>query len=62
MASDTLQEAIRNLDQATTTPELIQATQAICALQDPDAATALIKVLGFNNPGVASVATQGLIA
>ena len=62
MASDTLQQAIRNLDQATTTPELIQATQAICALQDPDAATTLIKVLGFNNPGVASVATQGLIA
>jgi phycocyanobilin lyase beta subunit len=54
--------AILALDSATTTPELVAATQTICGLKDLEAAPTLIKVLGFNNPAVGAVATQGLIA
>jgi len=61
MTSTALADAIRHLDQARSTPELVQATRALCALQDPEAADTLINVLGFNNPAVAAVATQGLI-
>ena len=61
MTSTALADAILHLDRASNTPELVQATCALCALQDPEAAETLIKVLGFNNPAVAAVATQGLI-
>lgn len=62
MPSVALDSAIRHLDDARTTPELVRATKAICALKDPAAAPTLIKVLGYNNPAVAAVATQGLVA
>ena len=61
MTSAALSDAIRNLDRASSTPELVQATRALCALGDPEATETLVKVLGFNNPAVAAVATQGLI-
>lgn len=61
MATAELTAAFARLDQATSTAELVQATRAIASLQDPEAAETLIKVLGFNNPAVASVATEGLI-
>ena len=61
MATAELQAAFARLDQATSTPELVKATRALASLQDPGAAETLIKVLGFNNPAVASVATEGLI-
>ena len=62
MSSSALQKAILALDRATTTSELVEATQTICGLKDLEAAPTLIKVLGFNNPAVGAVATQGLIA
>ena len=61
MATAELKAAFARLDQATSTPELVKATRALASLQDPRAAETLIKVLGFNNPAVASVATEGLI-
>ena len=61
MATAELQAAFARLDQATSTPELVKATRALASLQDPGAAETLIKVLGFNNPAVATVATEGLI-
>ena len=61
MTSSALGDAIRDLDRASSTPELVQATRTLCALKDPEAAETLVKVLGFNNPAVAAVATQGLI-
>ena len=61
MTSAALSDAIRNLDRASSTPELVQATRTLCALGDPEATETLVKVLGFNNPAVAAVATQGLI-
>ena len=62
MPSVALDSAIRHLDDARTTPELVRATKDICALKDPAAAPTLIKVLEYNNPAVAAVATQGLVA
>ena len=61
MAEAELTAAVVRLEQATSTPELVQATRALSSFQDPDAAETLIKVLGFNNPAVASVASEGLI-
>ena len=61
MTTTGLAQAIQTLDRATSTPELVRATQALCALNDLEAAKPLVKVLGFNNPAVAAVATQGLI-
>lgn len=61
MTSSALRDAIETLDRASSTPELVAATRALCNLDDPEAAETLVKVLGFNNPAVASVATQGLI-
>ena len=61
MTTSALRDAIVALDRARSTPELVAATRALCNLDDPEAAATLVKVLGFNNPAVASVATQGLI-
>ena len=61
MAKADLTAAVARLEQATSTPELVQATRGLASLRDPDAAETLIKVLGFNNPAVASVASEGLI-
>ena len=61
MTTAALDQALQTLEQATSTPELVRATQALCALNDLETAKPLVKVLGFNNPAVAAVATQGLI-
>jgi len=61
MTRTALDQALQTLERATSTPELVQATQALCALNDLEAVKPLVKVLGFNNPAVAAVATQGLI-
>ena len=61
MTTTALEQALQTLERATSTPELVRATRAICALNDLEAAKPLVKVLGFNNPAVAAVATQGLI-
>ncbi len=60
--SDLLSNAIRNLDHARTTPDLIQATRSLSILKDLKAAPKLIEVLSFNNPAVGAVAMGGLIA
>ena len=62
MATAELAAAVEQLDRAASTAELVEATRAITALQDANAADTLIKVLGYNNPAVASVATAGLIS
>lgn len=41
---------------------LLQATQALAASAHPDGAACLVEVLGFNNPGAAVAAVDGLIA
>ncbi|MEN9496631.1 MAG: hypothetical protein RLZZ516_1868 [Cyanobacteriota bacterium] len=52
-------EAVQRADTALT---LLQATQALAAAAHPQAAACLVDVLGFNNPGAAVAAVDGLIA
>ena len=54
-----LVEAVRRADSAL---GLLQATQRLAAAAHPDGATCLVEVLGFNNPGAAVAAVDGLIA
>jgi phycocyanobilin lyase beta subunit len=52
-------EAVQRADSAL---GLLQATQALAATAHPAAAACLVEVLGFNNPGAAVAAVDGLIA
>ncbi len=54
-----LVEAVQRADSAL---GLLQATQALAAAAEPAAAACLVEVLGFNNPGAAVAAVDGLIA
>jgi phycocyanobilin lyase beta subunit len=54
-----LVEAVERADSAL---GLLQATQALAAAAHPAAAACLVEVLGFNNPGAAVAAVDGLIA
>jgi phycocyanobilin lyase beta subunit len=54
-----LMEAVQRADSAL---GLLQATQALAASAHPDGAACLVEVLGFNNPGAAVAAVDGLIA
>lgn len=54
-----LVEAVRRADSAL---ELLQATQALAASAHPDGAACLVEILGFNNPGAAVAAVDGLVA
>ncbi|MEA5422420.1 HEAT repeat domain-containing protein [Synechococcus sp. CCY9202] len=56
------QELIERVQQASTALELLQATQSLAAATHPAAAACLVDVLGFNNPGAAVAAVDGLIA
>lgn len=51
--------AVRRADSAL---GLLQATQALAAAPHPDGAACLVEVLGFNNPGAAVAAVDGLVA
>lgn len=54
-----LVEAVQRADSAL---QLLQATQSLAATAHPQAAPCLVEVLGFNNPGAAVAAVDGLIA
>lgn len=54
-----LVEAVRRADSAL---GLLQATQALAATAHPDGAACLVEILGFNNPGAAVAAVDGLVA
>jgi phycocyanobilin lyase beta subunit len=51
--------AVRGADTAL---GLLQATQALAAVAHPGGAACLVEILGFNNPGAAVAAVDGLIA
>jgi phycocyanobilin lyase beta subunit len=59
---DTLQQLISRLRQASSSDELVLATRRLAGCMAEDAAPALVEVLGFNNPGAAVAAVDGLIA
>ena len=53
---------IAALQQAGSALALLQATQELASCADASAAPALVEVLGFNNPGAAVAAVEGLIS
>jgi phycocyanobilin lyase subunit beta len=59
---DTLQQLISRLRQASSSEELVLATRQLAGCMAEAAAPALVEVLGFNNPGAAVAAVDGLIA
>jgi phycocyanobilin lyase beta subunit len=54
-------ELIAAVQRADSSQGLLLATQALAACADPAAASTLVEVLGFNNPGAAVAAVDGLI-
>ena len=59
---DTLQELITRLRQASSSEELLLATRQLASCGVAGAPPLLVEVLGFNNPGAAVAAVDGLIA
>jgi phycocyanobilin lyase beta subunit len=59
---DTLQQLISRLRQASSSEELLLATRQLASCGVGGAAPVLVEVLGFNNPGAAVAAVDGLIA
>ncbi len=57
-----LQHLIQQVSNAFTGHDLLKATQALAASGEAEAAPMLVEVLGFNNPGAAVAAVDGLIA
>jgi phycocyanobilin lyase beta subunit len=60
--NNSTQGLIEAVNNATSAITLLKAVQALAAQQDPEAITTLIAVLGYNNPGAAVAAVEGLIA
>ncbi|MBM5802348.1 MAG: HEAT repeat domain-containing protein, partial [Cyanobacteria bacterium K_DeepCast_35m_m2_023] len=58
----TITPLIAAVQQAGSALELLRATAALAASGDSAAAPTLVEVLGFNNPGAAVAAVDGLIA
>jgi phycocyanobilin lyase subunit beta len=61
IASVPLATLIATLDAADSAQRLLDATVAIAAVQSIEAIPTLVKVLGYNNPGAAVAAVDGLI-
>jgi len=60
--SSDIPSLIHAVDTADSAPALIGAVRSLAAAQSPAALTTLITVLGFNNPGAAVAAVDGLVA
>jgi len=58
----TIAPLIQAVDDAASAIELLRATAALAACGDAGAAPTLVEVLGYNNPGAAVAAVDGLIA
>lgn len=57
-----LPQLIRAVETATSKGEIIQAVRSLAAARHPEAIPTLIAVLGYNNPGAAVAAVDGLVA
>lgn len=58
----TLDSLLADVDQADSAVSLLMAVRSLAQTGDPQAVPKLIEVLGFNNPGAAVAAVQGLVA
>ena len=54
-------ELIRAVEEADSSDSLLEAVKALAAEREPGAVSTLITVLGYNNPGAAVAAVDGLI-
>lgn len=61
MTDPRIQQLIRNIDQADSPARLIAAVRTLANERSPDGIPTLIQVLGYNNPGAAVTAMNGLI-
>lgn len=59
--STNIHDLIEAVDRADSAPSLIGAVRSLAAAEDPEAVPKLIQVLGFNNPGAAVAAVNGLV-
>jgi phycocyanobilin lyase beta subunit len=57
-----IQSLINAVEAADSAPALIGAVRSLATAQSPATVTTLITVLGFNNPGAAVAAVDGLVA
>lgn len=55
------QELIKAVEKANSASSLVESVQALAARQSQEAIPTLIAVLGYNNPGAAVAAVEGLI-
>ena len=58
----TVKQLIEAVNQADSATKLLETVEDLAESQSPEAIPTLIQVLGFNNPGAAVAATEGLIA
>jgi phycocyanobilin lyase beta subunit len=59
--SNSLDQCIKAVQDAESAAGLARAVAALATLKDPGSIPSLIEVLGFNNPGAAVAAVEGLI-
>lgn len=59
--TDNCKPLIQAVEQADSAPRLTAAVGALAAAKDADAIPTLIQVLGYNNPGAAVAAVEGLV-
>ncbi len=57
----TVQKYIEAVEKADSADRLLEATEALAEQKDPLAIPTLIQILGYNNPGAAVAAVDGLI-
>ena len=55
-------QLITAVNEADSAVKLFQAVEKLASVKSPEAISTLIQVLGFNNPGAAVAATEGLIS
>ena len=60
--TDQVEGLVAAVEAAQTADDLTDAVEALAAAAHPDAVPCLIEVLGFNNPGAAVAAVDGLVA
>ena len=60
--SHSVTQLIEAVNQADSANQLLETVEDLADSQSPEAIPTLIQVLGFNNPGAAVAATEGLIA
>lgn len=61
MMTDSTPALIEAVATASSAKSLFQSVQALAAQKDPEAIPTLIAVLGYNNPGAAVAAVEGLV-